>query len=143
MRQRFRKSKIAVGIIFILSLLSSAVSACACSHHSSGKTETKASCHTHASEHTEHRGPSRAAEKILSSVTDEDCYCAAAAPKIRAKADKKQFDVMAAAADPSQINAQFLWTPSLIVSNFPISSITLYTLRNSIKGRAPPRPNFG
>lgn len=134
-----RKIKIASGAVFVLALLVSSVSACACSHHAAAKPNQTSSCHSHATSPTV-GSPETTKNPTIS---DAGCKCATVTPRLAAKSEKKQFNVKPAIALSVAEPVSFALNLRVHKSQFIPAEFTLSFLRTSIKGRAPPRPNFG
>lgn len=95
MLRNLKKSKqIAVGLLIVLSLFVSSVSACVCSHHTE-KIETKvSSCHGH-SETTQ--------ERTSELDSNDECFCIQPAPRIFSKSETIKFEKQTAVLPLSDI----------------------------------------
>jgi len=123
-----------------MSMLVSSVAACACSHHSAAKAESKESCHSHSESASKH-GEHTAAKGPALSCTG--CSCEQVSPRLIFKQDQKQLQVKPVIARSPLTDPQFfVITADTAVDNFDTRSFSQSILRSSTPSRAPPRPKF-
>jgi hypothetical protein len=124
----------------MMSILVSSVAACACSHHSVPRAETKKSCHSHSERATNHDGGRTSAEYKGQIVSGSGCSCAQASPRLVFKQDQKQLQISPATAPSAPTDPQFVAALADVpVDNFGSQSFTQSFLIDSTQGRAPPR----
>ncbi|MGQ0540716.1 MAG: hypothetical protein ACT4O9_02550 [Blastocatellia bacterium] len=87
-KQRKRIRQLSIGLVAVLSLFVSAVSACACSHHQPPKTAIENSCH--GSIHTAEEAPIAAGGPVSSFDADCNCFVRASVPAIISKSGEKK-----------------------------------------------------
>lgn len=130
-----------VAVIAVLSLLVSAVSACACSHHDPAEAKVETSCH--GTSHGKEADASQALAESFQFDTSCNCFTNAPVPAIVAKSDNKR----------TAFEKQSVVTVSLVLyfaGKDPILSISpasfaesqfLHSenLLTSLPARAPPR----
>jgi uncharacterized protein YchJ len=133
-----RAKQFLVTVTAIFSLLVSAVSACACSHHESVKVKTE-SCHS-----SSHEAP--AAEQLTDSnyiETDCNCLVRTPVPAIVAKKDDKRAAVEEQIADvielPILTTIEFEVATKTDVPFKPPHSNYQQAILASLPSRAPPR----
>jgi hypothetical protein len=132
-----RTIQIAIGMLFMLSLLASSVSACTCQRHLDLAPTEEPSCHSHA-------GGAQPREQFVddlagTQITPGECCCVEPAPKAITKSDKINSESEAAAAVLHVINPAYL---SRTVATSPIFEDPFFLLTpfyNLTPGRAPPR----
>lgn len=136
--------QILVSLLAVMSLFVSAVSACACSHHSTGETtEAAVSCHgaTHSDEHK-----TASAEKKPSGANigvDCNCFVRVPVPAVSAKADSKKLNQSDTPACDDPVRFEIPrpeYIASLTVS-FVSSEPSAYSFQPGrlASSRAPPR----
>ena len=133
-----RTTQIAGGILFLLSLFVSSVSACACSHHESPEPAEQADCHSHSSAAEPKEKPSE--DLIKPAISPGACCCIQSAPEAITKSEKIKSETNIAATSLPAVESVFhsrsigesaiLERPSFLTDSF----------HNLTPGRAPPRP---
>jgi hypothetical protein len=132
------KLKRTAGLLSMISMLVSSVAACACSHHSVPKAESKKSCHSHSESAIE--VDSGYQGQIISGT---GCSCGQASPRLVFKQDQKQLQVKPAITPSMLVDPEFVAIVAESAGdNFGTRSFSQSFLRNSTLGRAPPRPKF-
>ncbi|HEV8592961.1 MAG TPA: hypothetical protein VGQ55_12725 [Pyrinomonadaceae bacterium] len=139
---RHRTSQIAVGIIFILSLLVSSVSACTCSSHEHADRHTDiAAHHSHNKDEGHHGDADETSTAISDAASQGECCCVSPAPKVSTKSETIRIE------GKHLLNTQsvkFLETEFVSYSDAPIVNVDTRVLLsdphfNLSPGRAPPR----
>ena len=137
-----RIQQLAIGTIAVFSFAASSIAACTCSHHVAEKAEREKSCHSHSTS-DKHGTPPAFAEHRGQSISGTGCSCTQASPRPPLKQDKKHLKFKPVIA--SSPLAEPLATVAIVsvsIENFDTTPLSQSYLRNSIKGRAPPRPKF-
>lgn len=132
-----KTKQIAFGILVVLSLLASSVSACVCSHHAEKKVETEtASCHKRSEKNTTETSQIEKTERLKS---HDSCFCLEAAPRVFSKSETVKIEKQAAVLPVLEIRAKtffaatrfenFFWAEPFYFSD------SFYNLKSP---RAPP-----
>jgi len=138
-----RIQQLAIGSIAVLSLAASSIAACTCSHHVGEKAESEKSCHSHSHSTSDNHGATAIAEHRGQTISGTGCSCTQASPRLPLKQDKKHLTFKPAIAQsPLTEPPATAAIVSISVENFDTPPLSQSYLRNSIKGRAPPRPKF-
>jgi len=131
---RFRRLGIAAGLI--VSMLASAVSACACHHHTAeAEPETVPACHRHRAE-----AKASAPDAGTPSISDSDCACFESAERLSAKSEpiKLHHQPLAAAKAAAEIEV----LAAIVDARFAVYTKPRFltdSFYNISPGRAPPR----
>jgi len=136
----------AIGIVFILSLLVSSVSACSCSHHEPATPPETASCHGHSHEAESGHGCLKAhgSSKWLgndgSSILPGDCDCLQPAPKAVTKSEAIKLESKVLKSSPLlPADPVFIITVDVVRPAFESLAALTDPHHNLTRGRAPPR----
>jgi hypothetical protein len=137
---KHRNVQIAIGIIFILSLFVSSVSACSCPHHEQAAKPETASCHPHSHGANSTQGSSRASENASSSLLLGDCCCIQPAPKAATKSATIKAEGKVVKSSPLPVaDPVFVLTAQVVQPAFESLSSLTDSYYNLTPGRAPPR----
>jgi len=138
-----RIQQLAIGSITVLCLAASSIAACACSHHVAEKAESEQSCHSRSHSTSGNHGTPAIAEHRGRTISGTGCSCTQASPLLVLKQDKKQLKVKQLIARSPVADPHTTATiVSISVHNFSTPPLSQSCIRNSIQGRAPPRPKF-
>lgn len=88
-----RLAQLGIAFCLALSLLASAVSACACLHHQQNKAAAQHSCHQDASENAD----AETSSQNIIAISGVDCSCFEVIPKLSAKSENPKLKKHAAA----------------------------------------------
>jgi len=133
MFREMKKSKqIAVGLLIVLSLFVSSVSACVCSHHAP-KVETEvSSCHGH----SETNKKNASGENVSDLNSNDECFCIQPAPRVFSKSETIKFEKQTAVLPFSEIEFKAV---SQIVSDANIYFEKPFYLSDSFYNLKSPR----
>ena len=142
-----RIQQLVIGGITVLSLAASSIAACTCSRHVAENAESEKSCHSHSHSHSHSTSDNHGTPAVGGhrgrTVSETGCSCTQASPRLALKQDKKHLTLKPAIARSPLADPHGTATiVSISVDNFGTPPLSQSYLRNSIQGRAPPRPKF-
>lgn len=129
--------KFAAILLAVLSLLTSSVAACACSHHQSEVETAAPSCHEHSAQSSE---MPMSPEYAATFDAADECVCIKSAPRVFAKSEIVKIEKQAAAISPNvfvsvKLNAPIVKAETAYFIKPSYLSDSFYNLKSP---RAPP-----
>lgn len=140
-----RKKQMVVTLLAVLSLFVSAVSACACSHHTDNQSAELASVSCHGAEHGEVKAEAEQPPIPTGSFVGQDCACFVRTPvqAIASKAEQKKSKVADTSDDIVSVEINRFEFAAISSVNAPVFIRTIsYNLNPHLRtgpSRAPPR----
>lgn len=139
---RRRIANLVIGILFILSLLASSVSACTCSSHEHAAAQIETGSHHHHHEDVDHHDDSaETSAPFTDFINGSECFCSSPAPKVTSKSEAVRLEGKAVAAGTSISSFEpvaILLSEAALISFNPRAFLS-DPLYGASPGRAPPR----